>query len=196
MRFEEREIVKEYVDFFKNYYHIGDLGISLAITKNEKEWKKFSSWLIHWREILEKTLSNKEFLKKLVANGKIHLSRINYESHMEEEQSPNEAEETAGYFTLTNYLFLYITSESEQNKKLLMPTWEKIKDSKWFIILRGDCADVPRIFHELLHIIEIETGTPIYRGSSLKDEMRDYKEIIFPYAREFLKKKKKAEGWI
>lgn len=190
--------VQEYLNFFKDYYPIGDFKISVTIAKR-KEWKKFFTWLNYKRHILQQILN--DMGEEARAKAFIKASKVQQqEKHGLADFDVDEWKYTAGYFCPTNYLFHYINSESEENKKILMPLWERIKDSKWFVFLRASVHTRPsfnltdreafllKLFHEILHIIEVENRKPVFRGSSFEDEVRDDKEIILPYVKEFIRR--------
>jgi len=119
-----------------------------------------------------------------------------HETHIRKEAKIDPREEwkkTSGWFCDSSAIKIYLAMDERNRHILERPFKEVLKGSKWFIFLK-DTKDrffnLVNLFHEMLHIIEIEGHYQIFRGSSKKAEIRDTKEIVIPLVKEFLRSHK------
>jgi hypothetical protein len=163
---------------------------------NEREWEKIFTWIIINRDTLQEWLKDEKKREELIALGVVEKEPtvFKHESHIERRIKINPLEEwkeTSGYFCDSSAIKIYLAMDEKNREILERPFKEVLLESKWFIFLRDTkhhLNNLANLFHEMLHIIEIEGRYHIFRGSSQADEIRDTKEIVIPLVREFLRR--------
>ena len=175
-----KDEVAEYITFLKQYYPITDLKLCIAEV-NEKEWRILYTNIRKGCVIIENML-----------NGNLIESEVTekFESHGTHETG---YEDGVGYFIPTNNLLTVINlwKDNEASRSFR----KSIDGTEFFVMLRTQVLKdsvqyLDALFHEILHTIEIKTQTRIFRGSTMQQEIKDTEEIVLPYVREFIRKRK------
>jgi hypothetical protein len=174
-----------YVNFLGKYYPATDLKLCIA-RADEGDWKALGRIVIAGKKAIEEIINNRDNR----ASDKLPTTVLICPLKLDGGDIATFSG-AVGYFIPTiNLVAILKLSEDLDARMQLM---RALEGSKYFIAIRSKYNRsfeefLVTLFHEPMHVIEVEYGIRVFRGYTIEQEARADREIVMPLVRQFLGK--------